>query len=64
MVFFSVWVKLVQRTADLGIGFRTGLGPISEQLDGRFWLDCVECFVGISIPQLVLRTKLSLLEFE
>ena len=25
---------------------------------------CVECFVGISMPQLVLRMRLSLLEFE
>ena len=25
---------------------------------------CVECFVGISMPQLVLRIKFSLLEFE
>ena len=25
---------------------------------------CVECFVGISMPQLVLRMRLSLLKFE
>ena len=25
---------------------------------------CVECFVGISMPQLVLRMRLLLLEFE
>ena len=25
---------------------------------------CVECFVGISMPQLVLGMRLSLLEFE
>ena len=25
---------------------------------------CVECFVGIFMPQLVLRMKLSFLEFE
>ena len=25
---------------------------------------CLECFVGISMPQMVLRIKLSLLKFE
>ena len=44
--------------------FGTRLGLILGQFDGQFWLDCVDCFVGISMPQLVLKTKLSLFEFE
>ena len=48
--------------------FRTVRGLVSklssELFCGLLWLVCVECFVGISMPQLVLGIKLSLLEFE